>query len=494
MNKISVKNINASSELEVIMACSSDAVFIMEIENYKILEANNNAALLLGYFKEALTEYHFLDFLDFQSKEDWFIHVNSLAQEEEVENFSGRINLSSSNSSIIEAKTRFIQYQERTVLISFVKEVTGFPHQINQLKKKIDFYKFIFNEMPTEFAVLSPQWRYMFVNKNSIKDDKVREWIIGKSDYDYCELRNKDSELARNRQANYQAVADSKEVKEWVEEMKNKKGETIYILRKLYPYFVDEQLHLTFGFGLDITKIIKGEHERKKMLDVMAQKNEELRQFAYIITHDLKEPLRGISSFSHLLKRRYSDKLDGEALEFFSFIMDSVDRMNGLLSDLTEFVTIDKNQEDTKLVNLEDVVFLAQANLSVLINEKQAKITTKNLPEVMGHRVYLNQLILNLINNALKFCKNRLPEIHIEATQKDGFYIIEVKDNGIGISKEYQKKIFKLFNRLNKQEFAGTGMGLAICKKIVRMHDGEIWVKSDGETGSSFFFSLKIDD
>ena len=479
-----------SSEIEVILDCTSDAVFVLELDYFQIIEANGTAALLLGYFKEALLEYSFLKFLDAPSKEDWFAHVESI-QQNNPENFSGKVIISSSNSAVVEAKSRIIHYRGKNVLITFVKEVTGFPYQINQLKKQIDFYNFIFDEMPTQFAVLSPQWRYMFVNKNSIRDAEVREWIIGKSDYDYCDLRNKDPELARVRQENYQAVADSKEVKEWIEKMVDNEGEVTYILRKLYPYFVDDELHLTFGFGLDITKIIKGENERKKILEMMAQKNEELRQFAYIVTHDLKEPLRGISSFSNLLKRRHSDQLTGEAIEFFNFITNSVERMNTLLSDLTEFVTIDADQNLKKIVDLENVLFMATANLSILIEDKQAKITSTPMPTLQGHQVYLNQIFQNLINNSLKFCKDRLPEIHVAAEEKNDCYIIEVRDNGIGISPEYQEIIFQLFNRLHKQEYEGTGMGLSICKKIAQMHGGEIWVESDGATGSSFFFSLK---
>lgn len=479
------------SDLEIMMDCCSDAVFVLDKENFQILDCNINAGLLLGYFKEALLEYTFLDFLAPSSKEDWQFHsANTL--KDYPENFSGRINISSESQTVVEIKSRKIQYKNSVAILSFVKEVTGFPHQINQLKKQLNFYKFIFNEMPTEFAVLSPQWRYMFVNKNSIKDDFVREWIVGKDDYDYCKLRDKDPQLAKNRQDNYQKVADSKMVKEWIEEMKNKDGETIYILRKLYPYFENGKLHLTFGFGLDVTKIIKGERERSKMLEIMSQKNEELRQFAYIVAHDLKEPLRSISSFSNLIQRRHLDKLEGESKEFLNFIINGVNRMNDLLSDLTEFVTIDKNQEEKTLIDLQRVVDLTKANLNRLIQEKNAKIYTSNLPTVKGFKVYLNQIFQNLINNALKFCTERPPEIHINGREEGNFYFIEVKDNGIGISPEYQNKIFQLFNRLNKQEFEGTGMGLAICKKIAIMHGGDIWVESNGKTGSSFFFSIKI--
>ncbi len=180
MNNSSINQFSTStsSELDVLLNCTSDAVFILKPESFRIIESNKNAALLLGYFQEALKEYSFLDFLDIQSQDDWFDHIQEI-ENGNNEMFSGHIKVSSSNKAIIESKSRFLKIEQKKVIITFIKEVTGFPYQINQLKKQLEFYTFIFNEMPTEFAVLSPQWRYMFVNKNSIKDDKIREWIIG---------------------------------------------------------------------------------------------------------------------------------------------------------------------------------------------------------------------------------------------------------------------------------------------------------------------------
>ncbi|MEL6922874.1 MAG: ATP-binding protein, partial [Bacteroidota bacterium] len=475
--------------IEILLDCSSDAVYILDPETFNIIDANQNASLLLGNFNDALSEYCFLEFIEPDFRESWTSHIQSVYNSER-ENFSGRLKTFFNNNIIVEAKTRLSEQNGKLVLVSLIKEVTGFPHQINQLKKQIDFYETILNEMPTQFAVLSPKWRYMFINKPSIRDDEFRNWMIGKSDYDFCEYRNKNTELARVRQENYQAVADSREVKEWVEEIKTKDGETNYILRKLYPYFVENKLYLSFGFGIDVTKIIKAEKERKIMMESMAQKNEELRQFAYIVTHDLKEPLRGISSFSNLLAKRYSEKLEGEAFEFLNYITSSVARMNSLLTDLTSFVTIGRDQTETKQINLEDTVLLAQANLKMLIEESEAEIITRNLPVFPGYKVYMNQLIQNLINNALKFRREK-PVIEISSIEEKDHYVVEVKDNGIGIKEEYKSKIFQLFSRLNKVDYEGTGMGLAICKKIVQMHGGEIWVESDGATGTSFFFSLR---
>ncbi len=479
-----------SNEIDVIMDCSSDAVFVLALESFKILKSNNNAALLLGLFREALSEHSILEFIDSKSNTDWYSHIDSTLQGQ-FDNFSGRIKTSDSKALIVEAKTRLILWKNQKVLICIVKEITGFPNQINKFKKEIAFYKTILNEMPTQFAVLSPEWRYMFINKPSIGDDEFREWMIGKSDYDFCEYRNKDTELARIRQENYQAVADSKKVKEWIEEMTTKDGETIYILRKLYPYFLKDKLHLTFGFGINITELVKGEKERKKIMEIMSQKNEALQQFAYIVTHDLKEPLRGITSFSNLLEKRYTDKLDGDALDFLNFIVTGTKRMNDLLNELTSYISIKSNADAIEMMSLEKAVAIAESNMQILIEETNAEITIDSLPDIKCHRVYINQLFQNLINNAIKFRKET-PKIHISAKMEGGFCIVEVKDNGIGIQDEHKDRIFQVYNRLNKIDYEGTGIGLAICKKIVQLHSGKIWIESDGKTGSSFFFSLKI--
>ena len=250
---------------------------------------------------------------------------------------------------------------------------------------------------------------------------------------------------------------------------------------------------MNFGFGIDITERIQAEQEREKLLEELTKQNEELKQFAYITSHDLKEPLRTVSGFAAILKRKYADKLDKRGIEFLNFIIDGTARMCNLLTSLKSFVNVDagnlKNKE--KEVNAHLIINNALENLKLKIQETEAVIhVPSNFPVIKGHPEYLTLLFQNLIVNGLKFCKDT-PHIHIQWQEEETHFQFAVQDNGIGIKPEHQEKIFRLFNRLDKKRKDGSGIGLSICKKIVELHNGTMWVESDGSTGSTFFFTLK---
>ncbi len=485
------KLVSTTSEdvVDTFMEYSCDAVFLIDSNNFQVVNANQSAAFLMGNFREALLEFTFDELVAEDYLEDWKEHIEATKNGEQ-DSFTGILQTSLGDLATVEIRSKLIQHKNTFKIISFIKEVSGFDHQIKELKKQLEFYETILNEMPIQFAVLSPKWRYMFINKKSIGDDNVRNWLVGKTDHDYFIHRNKDTTIADNRVNQYKEVVNSKVGKEWIDKHTGVDGDEQFILRKLFPYFVDDKLLLTFGFGLDITDRVENEQERVQMLDDITRQNEELKQFAYIIAHDLKEPLRNISSFSRLLEMRYKKVFDGEALEFLNFITNNVTRMNNLMSDLLGYITLDNSASEMSLFNSNMLVEIVEANMQVRIQETNTSIIKENLPEIHCNKIYLTQLFQNIIGNAIKFCKHS-PIITIRCTETDTHHQFEIEDNGIGISLEYQEKIFRIFNRLNKRQYEGTGMGLAICKKIIQLHDGNIWVKSDGETGTSFFFTVK---
>ncbi|TYL38661.1 histidine kinase [Natronococcus pandeyae] len=220
--------------------------------------------------------------------------------------------------------------------------------------------------------------------------------------------------------------------------------------------------------------------------------NERLDQFASAASHDLQEPLRMISSYLQLLEDRHDDDLDDEAEEFLEYAVDGADRMQVMVDDLLQYSRVDTRGDPFEPVDLDDVLEDALTDLQVCIEEESAEITAEELPRVEGDRSQLRQLFQNLVSNATEYSGDEPPRIHISAEQAGDEWKISVRDHGIGIDPDDQERIFEIFDRLHShEEHEGTGIGLALCKRIVERHDGEIWVDSELGEGSTFFFTLE---
>jgi two-component system, sensor histidine kinase and response regulator len=239
------------------------------------------------------------------------------------------------------------------------------------------------------------------------------------------------------------------------------------------------------------TELTKAREELETKAQELTRSNNELEQFAYVVSHDLQEPLRMVGSYLALIEKRYSEKLDDKAHEFIGFAVDGAKRMQRLIQDLLTYSRVGTRGKPFAPTKCEEVLAAALANLQVAIEESHAAVTHDPLPTVDADETQLLQLFQNLIGNALKFCKDKAPAIHVSAKQQAERWLFSVRDNGIGIEPQHYERIFVVFQRLHgREEYPGTGIGLAVCKKIVERHGGRIWVESQPGQGSTFFFRL----
>jgi len=265
--------------------------------------------------------------------------------------------------------------------------------------------------------------------------------------------------------------------------------------------YTERDLRIAEDIGIQIAGAVANTllfAERKRMevalrekTEKLARSNEDLGQFAYVASHDLQEPLRMVTSYVQLLAKRYESKLDADANEFIDFAVDGAVRMRKLINDLLTYSRVGTQGKELSPTDSEAVLAQSVNDLKVAIEENGALVTHDPLPTVMADRPQLGQLFQNLIGNAIKFRGNEPPRVHISSSRNGSGWIFSVRDNGIGIAAEYSERIFVIFQRLHsRQEYAGTGIGLAICKKIVERHGGRIWVESEIGKGATFYFIL----
>jgi PAS domain S-box-containing protein len=243
--------------------------------------------------------------------------------------------------------------------------------------------------------------------------------------------------------------------------------------------------------------------EREKLVDALASRgaalarsNRELEQFAYIASHDLQEPLRMVGSYTQLLEQRYAAQLDDDAREFLRYAREGATRMRELIDALLSYSRIDSRAQPYRPVPMDQVLTVALTNLKASIEAANATVTRTALPTVDGDPLQLGQVLQNLIGNAIKFRGPNPPHIWVSAERRGPVWQFSVRDDGIGILPEYQDRIFIIFQRLHsREEYPGTGIGLAVCKKVIERHGGRLWVESTGTPGqgSSFYFTVPVE-
>ncbi|MAE64753.1 MAG: hypothetical protein CMJ18_10845 [Phycisphaeraceae bacterium] len=265
-----------------------------------------------------------------------------------------------------------------------------------------------------------------------------------------------------------------------------------WILDRAVPIADAEgQVYRIVGIAEDITPRKKVEQELTSSAAALEASNQELEQFAYVASHDLQEPLRMVTSYLQLLSRRYRGRLDAEADEFIDFAVDGGKRMQQLIHDLLTYSRIASKTEPFEPIDLNAVIAEVRSNLEELIRSETARVECAPLPTVTGDRLQLTQLMQNLVGNAVKYHGTAPPEVRVSAARSNGQWLLSVADNGIGIDPQHFERIFAIFQRLHtSEEYSGTGIGLALCKRIVERHGGHIWLESRPGSGATFHFTI----
>jgi PAS domain S-box-containing protein len=250
------------------------------------------------------------------------------------------------------------------------------------------------------------------------------------------------------------------------------------------------------GLGRDVTEKKRTEAALNEYSEELKRRNEELENFAYIASHDLREPLRMVTNYLLLLEKKYKGKaLDDKAYEYIHFADDGANRLSRLIDDLLEYSRVKRVGRPSESVDMGKVLEQVLESLRVSLNGDVVGITHEKLPTITADSIQMYQLLQNLVSNAVKYRRGDSPRVHISAERKEAEWVFSIEDNGIGIPEDQQDRIFKMFQRLHTQdEYPGTGIGLAIAKKIVERHGGKIWVRSQVGCGSTFYFSIPTDE
>jgi PAS domain S-box-containing protein len=367
-----------------------------------------------------------------------------------------------------------------------------------ELRRSEGKYRTLVENLPQKIFLKDTDSVYVSCNENYADDlGLTPEMVVGKSDFDFFPI-----ELAEKYRNDDRRVMEAG-VTETIEESYIEKGKEAYVMTAKTPVRDEEGNTIgILGIFWDITERVRAEKEleryREHLEELVRERtreldrsNKELEQFAYVASHDLQEPLNTISSYLRLIERRYKGRLDTDANEFIAFAVDGAMRMSDMIDDLLAFSRVETRGKEFAAVDVEEVLEDVVKGLEVSIAGSGAEITSEPLPTVWADRAQLAQLFQNLVANAIKFKGKERPRVHIGAEKKGSEWVFSVSDNGIGIEPQYRERIFSIFERLHSRDsYTGTGIGLALARKIAERHGGRIWVESEPGEGSTFYFTI----
>ena len=342
---------------------------------------------------------------------------------------------------------------------------------------------------PAAIAMFDNEMRYVFASDRWYADYQLTgQKIIGENYY----AVNPEIKNMSEWKAIHQRCLNGEVEKRNEEQWQRIDGQTEWMQWEIRPWTKnDGSIGGVIMFTEIITEKIAARESLKKLNDQLVISNNELEQFAYVASHDLQEPLRMVSSFLQLLQKKYEPKLDETAGQYIHFAVDGAERMKVLIKDLLAFSRVATVKQEMGPVNTEKIIEDTKAILMPVIQESGASINFFNLPVITADELQMKQIFQNLVSNAIKYAGQKKPEVAVRCYETDSHWRFSVEDNGIGINKKYYDKIFVVFQRLHtRSAYSGTGIGLAICKKIAEKHEGSIWLESEEGKGSTFYFTV----
>jgi PAS domain S-box-containing protein len=477
---------------------ASDAVFWVR-SDASFFEMNIAACKLFGYTKEALLQMSVLEIDPNFDTQKWNKHWLEVKTKKNLTITSTSFT-KTKELIVTEINANYIELNGIELMCSFVRNITE--------RKKAEYDKEL-TRLDHE-ALISSTNDYMWSvnnkyeliagNKAFINQMQKNTGISLKSG-DNLMLEDTFSEVYLTYWKNlYNRALQGEFVQEEIIIPDENNTDNHWSELNVNPIYNNNEITGIACYSKDITerknqenKLIILANELQKRADELAETNIELEQFAYIASHDLQEPLRMVKSFLELIERRYGEKLDEDGLKYIKYAVQGSDRMKQVILDLLNYSRVGKGDDEIEKLDLNEILSEVIETNQLVILEKQAVITKEQLPTIQFVRLHMQQLLHNLITNGLKYCKpNVVPILNISFIDKNKEWLFSISDNGIGIDEKYFDKIFVVFKRLHGTgTYAGTGIGLAICKKIVEKQGGKIWVESVPDKGSTFYFTLK---
>ena len=376
-----------------------------------------------------------------------------------------------------------------SIIYSRQRTAAEVERQTKELKDFANFMALIGDNMPDMMFVKDSEYRIVQANRTFLKayPEDMRDKIIGFTTVEKYDKKTADAFLADDKQAFKTGYIETEETVQFPN------GETKTLFTKKIRFENADKEQFVLGIARDITAEKESEQAILSANQELKRSNTELERFAYLASHDMQEPLRKIGGFTSMLADNMEGKLDDDGKTYMKFIISGVDRMHELIKGLLEYSRINTDELVTEELDSNALVANAMESLSELIKETKTKVKFKDLPTIYHDKVMFTQLLQNLISNAIKYRSDKTPIITIKAVKKDDHWEFSVKDNGMGMKEEHQERIFEMFQRLHrKEDIPGTGIGLSLCQKIVERYNGQIWVTSKPDKGSTFFFTVPI--